>query len=83
MRHEMQGYWCFPLLLRRVLRWEPVAQNRGKCGNMWGLGWGGAPKYTVSAILLSRLRKAIILENISAREFRYFRQVACREFNLV
>ena len=55
----------------------------GKCGNMWGLGWGGAPKYTVSAILLSRLRKAIILENISAREFRYFRQVACREFNLV
>ena len=41
MRHEMQGYWCFPLLLRRVLRWEPVAQNRGE---MWqsvgvGVGW--------------------------------------------
>ena len=38
IRYEIQGYLCFPLPLRRVLRRESVPQNRGECGNMWG--WG-------------------------------------------
>ena len=38
IRYEIQGYLCFPLPLRGVLRWEPVPQNRGECGNMFGLG---------------------------------------------
>ena len=55
----------------------------GKRGNMWGLRWGRAPKYAVSATLLVWLRKVIILENISAREFRYFRQRTQRKFYLL
>ena len=38
IRYEIQGYLCFPLPLRRVLRRESVPQNRGECGNMFGLG---------------------------------------------
>ena len=83
IRYEIQGYLCYPLPLRRVLRRESVPQNRGECGNMWGLRWGRAPKYAVSATLLVWLRKVIILENISAREFRYFRQRTQRKFYLV
>ena len=40
VRHEMQGYWCFPLLLRSVLRWESVLQNRGEMWQYVGIGVG-------------------------------------------
>ena len=53
IRYGIQGYLCFPLPLRGVLRWEPVPQNRGECGNMFGLGWSRVPKYRASATLLS------------------------------
>lgn len=75
IRYEIQGYLCFPLPLRRVLRRESVPQNIGECGNMFGLGWSRVPKYAVNTILLLRRRKVIILGSIGAREFRYFRQL--------
>ena len=55
IRYEIQGYLCFPLPLRRVLRRESVPQNRRECGNMFGLGWSRVLKYGASATLLSRL----------------------------
>lgn len=55
IRYEIQGYLCFPLPLRRVLRRESVPQNRGECGNMVGLRWGMEPKYGASATLLLQL----------------------------
>ena len=55
IRCEIQGYLCFPLPLRRVLRRESVPQDRGECGNMVGLRWGMEPKYGASATLLLQL----------------------------
>ena len=40
IRYEIQGYLCFPLPLRGVLRWEPVPQNRGEMWQSVGVGVG-------------------------------------------
>jgi len=40
IRYEIQGYLCFPLPLRGVLRWEPVPQNRGEVWQYVGIGVG-------------------------------------------
>lgn len=40
IRYEIQGYLCFPLPLRRVLRWESVAQNSGEMWQYVGDGVG-------------------------------------------
>lgn len=40
IRHEIQGNWCFPLPLHRVLRWESVPQSRGEMWQYVGVGVG-------------------------------------------
>jgi len=38
IRHEIQGYLCFPLPLRRLLRWELMPRNGGEMWQNVGVG---------------------------------------------
>ena len=52
---KYKGICAFLYLFVECLGGSLCHRIVGKCGNMYGLEWGGASKYGVSATLLSRL----------------------------